>query len=321
MAQTKNNKPDNPGYPVPYHRGLPCPNPMDTDLLALTIARKVHQAVAPAATFLFGSRARGDHNEDTSDIDILLITEETVSETTESLTEREAKNLAATLYGREMKTHLVWIRLAAFDKDQQFINSISTNAMLDGLVLTDHPEYFTTPYASDPPPPPNYEWSGYQYWLKVSRELLVLIKILLDPEQVLWQTIPERYADTIDGIPDMTKKHREDVIRHNTTEVVNTALKAAIEATGGFSKIFAPTHKLTAVLQKELRKQNIDADIPPAIQCCPQPYQDLPMPTAAVQAITDTEAVRQIAIRVRRTINRRAQNCKQETQRPTGIAQ
>ena len=98
---------DNPDNPVPYHRGLPCPHPRNTDPLALTIAKSVHQVVDPAATILFGSRAHGDHTEPTSDVDILIITEEPVSGTRESLAERNGKNLVAKLYGSDIKTHLV----------------------------------------------------------------------------------------------------------------------------------------------------------------------------------------------------------------------
>ena len=166
-----------------------------------------------------------------------------------------------------------------FERDRPFINSISTNALLEGLVLADHPEHFTTPYASDTPPPPRYDWSRYQHWLKASRELLVLIRALLEPNDIPWLTIPQRYADIIDRIPDMTEKHRADVIRNNTSATINTALKAAIEATGGFSKILAPTPDLVAILDRSLRRSGIDADIPPAVRRYPLPYRTSRCPT------------------------------------------
>ena len=48
------------------------PNP---DLQAISVARQVHEMANAEQTFLFGSRARGDHRLD-SDIDVLVVTEE-----------------------------------------------------------------------------------------------------------------------------------------------------------------------------------------------------------------------------------------------------
>ena len=48
------------------------PNP---DVQAISIARQVHEMANAEQTFLFGSRARGDHRLD-SDIDVLVVTEE-----------------------------------------------------------------------------------------------------------------------------------------------------------------------------------------------------------------------------------------------------
>ena len=44
-----------------------------TDRLALEVALQVHRSAGAKQTFLFGSRARGDHRPD-SDIDVLVIT-------------------------------------------------------------------------------------------------------------------------------------------------------------------------------------------------------------------------------------------------------
>ena len=45
------------------------------DPRALRVAQQVHEMARPLATILFVSRARGDHREDSSDIDILLVGE------------------------------------------------------------------------------------------------------------------------------------------------------------------------------------------------------------------------------------------------------
>ena len=53
--------------------GIPELNGRQPDRRAVQIAQEIHQDRAPLATILFGSRARGDHNEDRSDIDILIV--------------------------------------------------------------------------------------------------------------------------------------------------------------------------------------------------------------------------------------------------------
>ena len=46
------------------------------DPLAVIVAEALHRRDRPLAAILFGSRARGDHREDISDLDILLVTQE-----------------------------------------------------------------------------------------------------------------------------------------------------------------------------------------------------------------------------------------------------
>ena len=45
----------------------------DYDARALRVARLVQERAQPEFAILFGSRARGDHDELTSDIDVMLV--------------------------------------------------------------------------------------------------------------------------------------------------------------------------------------------------------------------------------------------------------
>ena len=45
------------------------------DLRALQIARQLHREQRPFLTILFGSRARGDYDDERSDIDVMLVRE------------------------------------------------------------------------------------------------------------------------------------------------------------------------------------------------------------------------------------------------------
>lgn len=126
------------------------------DPRALRVAQQVHEMARPLATILFGSRARGDHREDSSDIDILL-----VGEVPDTL-QREVQEISDGTYGRTVPTQVVWVTRQKFEQEEQFLDSMSTQAMLEGVVFSDHPEDFQSRYAREDPPPPLYEWHTYQ---------------------------------------------------------------------------------------------------------------------------------------------------------------
>ena len=158
---------------TPYHQGVPSPGPAaPTDPIALQVAQAVHADATPLATILFGSRARGDHREDTSDADIMVITQETLNSKEESATEQSAQDLADTLYGRRVKCHIVWMTTEIFQEATPYFNSIPTKALIDGFILSDQPHDFTSQYTSDNPPVRQYEWSTYEYHLRTSKEQL-----------------------------------------------------------------------------------------------------------------------------------------------------
>ena len=46
---------------------------LNPDPKAVSVAKQVHEMLRPLGTILLGSRARGDHLEDSSDIDIILV--------------------------------------------------------------------------------------------------------------------------------------------------------------------------------------------------------------------------------------------------------
>ena len=145
------------------------------DQRALRVAREVHRREQPLAPILFGSRARGDHREETSDIDILLVGEKLPDGLHDGRAARAAREDALRAYGREVQTQLLWVTLAEFRHDEPYLNSIATRAVLEGVVFSDLPQHFRSRYDRPDPPPPRYRWNDYQHHLQAARTELGMI--------------------------------------------------------------------------------------------------------------------------------------------------
>ena len=139
----------------------------NADATAMALAERVHEMETPEATILFGSRARGDHRED-SDVDIMVVTTEDQGEPDAILT-RQAQGWGRNLYGRDIDVDIVTIGLAKLEEEKEFINSLTTQALLDGLVISSDPDRFESPYGSENPPKPSYEWSTQKSRAAIAR--------------------------------------------------------------------------------------------------------------------------------------------------------
>ena len=119
------------------------PNP---DPKALQVTRAVQLAEQPELTILFGSRARGDHEEPDSDIDIMLLDDQTPEEDYKRLATEKAEAYARKLYGRDVFVQLVWRTTKEFRHSRRYINSIETKAVREGTIISKDPESY---YAQD----------------------------------------------------------------------------------------------------------------------------------------------------------------------------
>lgn len=88
----------------------------------------------------------------------MVVTTEDQGEPDAELT-RQAQSLARNLYGRDIGVDIVTIGLAKLEGGKEFIHSLSTQALLDGLVISSDPGRLVSPYGSENPPKPSYEWS------------------------------------------------------------------------------------------------------------------------------------------------------------------
>ena len=139
--------------------------PMTTencDSRALRVAERVHRRERPYATILFGSRARGDHEEDRSDIDIMLVLQEAPDSTHREYALEWAEEVAHATYGRRVPVQLVWLDEATFRENQHYCNHVATRALDDGVVVSNNPEEFRSHYINNEGRGMGYDWSDYE---------------------------------------------------------------------------------------------------------------------------------------------------------------
>ena len=124
------------------------------DPRAIAVARAVLEREGPEFTILFGSRARGDWDEE-SDIDLMLVTgeapedgqDDNCMEPPEYRSLRpgngatlRAERAALESYGRPTPVHLVWITPGEYRAGRSYRNSLETVAVREGVIMERDPE-------------------------------------------------------------------------------------------------------------------------------------------------------------------------------------
>ena len=131
------------------------------DPRALKVARAVHEREQPLATILFGSRARGDYEERRSDIDIMLVQPEVPDGEYTGSVEEWADSVVRAAYGRRVPVQLVWFSEREFSEGKRYINHVATQAMFDGVIMTQNPEEYHNRDADDEDAEYEYDWTPY----------------------------------------------------------------------------------------------------------------------------------------------------------------
>lgn len=135
------------------------------DARAITVAQAVRDVIYPIDIFLFGSRARGDWNDD-SDIDIFTISESdagTKEKYRRALQEGKAKVLE--IYGRPLKIDLVRYSPADFHRYRQARTHLTYAALKDGITMNHEPVGQDDRYPDTPPnnwPDVEQRFTNYQ---------------------------------------------------------------------------------------------------------------------------------------------------------------
>ena len=153
----------------------------NADPRAVAVAEAVHQRERPQATILFGSRGRGDYNDKYSDIDLLLVCEKEPDSDTRLAAEDFAHATVKSIYERNVPLQLNYTRRAFFDSSRPYINSVSTQAMLTGVVMSDNPEEFTSEYADAPQGfPRRYNWPEYDGHIAAAEDYLAAFSTIYE---------------------------------------------------------------------------------------------------------------------------------------------
>ena len=191
------------------------------DNRALPVLQEALETTEADIVILFGSRARGDYHERDSDIDILLV------ETREPEADRKKAiaNIAALAaekaYGYPVAVQLVWRTLEQFRYNRRYVNSVETNAVKDGIIMSRNPENYSPHDYEDEETEYAYDWSNYDERLRHAETHLQLFLFLAENNQ-----------DDI-GIG----QHAQRALEHG--------MKALVEAVGG---TYRRTHDIGELL-------------------------------------------------------------------------
>ncbi len=150
------------------------------DQRALSVARAVHQRERPHATILFGSRARGDHDEYRSDIDIMLLRDWVPDGESQWPVQEWVEGIAQAAYGREVPVQLVWRTLDQFRHNRRYVNSVETNAVRDGVFMPLDPKQGDSSCYEDEETEYEYDWTPYNERLRHAEAHLTAFQDLAD---------------------------------------------------------------------------------------------------------------------------------------------
>ena len=176
------------------------------DAKALAVARAVQQREQPELTILFGSRSRGDHDEDWSDIDIMMVTAGEADAAAREQAKEAASTAASANYGHYVPVQLVWCTLETFRHNRRYTNSLETNAVRDGIVMPKDPEQYGSSHCEDAETEYEYDWSTYENRLEDASDHL----------EAFGRLVEQGLSDQIIGL------HAQGALEH--------AMKALLEA-------------------------------------------------------------------------------------------
>ncbi len=197
------------------------PTKHPADRRALPVAQATLDESEAELVILFGSRARGDYHETTSDIDLMLVQEQEPDANRRNIVARAATEVVAKTYGYPVPADLVWRTLDEFRFNRRYVNSVETNAVRDGIIMPRNPENYSSRDYEDSETEYAYDWTNY-------RERL-------------------RHAEThLDEFIFMAESNRSDLaIGQHAQNALEHGMKALIAAAGGQ---YSNTHDIGTLL-------------------------------------------------------------------------
>ena len=197
------------------------------DPRALQVAQNLHQSQQAEITILFGSRARGDYQEGRSDIDILLVRENTPDLKQRDRIEEQAQLLAQSLYGWPVPVQTVWETGAEFDRMRRTVNHVVARALQDGVVMTKNGEDYPNG-SGQAEADISYEWTVTDERYRHAEKHLVTFDLIIN--------------SGIDDMDEMIGQHAHQALEH--------AMKALISARGWQYKTIHNLNELVGDLRR-----------------------------------------------------------------------
>ena len=218
-----------------------------TDHLAIKLSHLLHITEKPEATILFGSRAKGNHQEPHSDVDIMMVTNIRGNSPLNSRAEQAAKQI----YGRDVSVEVICHSRATLEQLNEYRNTATTEALLYGIVIADDPSRYTSRYAGDNPAPIQYTWEPYKILSQEAKDNLDMMLSTHYMKQhgsnpLIKYVLTERTLIK-GGLEAETSKDR--ITRTNAPDAIKKAMQAAISATGRLAPKHGTVKQLHDILQ------------------------------------------------------------------------
>lgn len=260
----------------------------------------------PLATVLFGSRARGDHEEGRSDTDILLVVDEEPGEADREEMVREENRRAGLEPKGNRGIQIVWVTPDTLREESSYLNTLCTRALREGVMIADDPERFRSPWDGPDPPEPRYNWRRYQWSMHACRENLKIIRVTDaaergDRDVADYTRIDYPWCYFLSRQTPDWKKARQAASR-----AMHDALEAAILAQGGFTRLEGQipenARRLRDMLPREAVLEETQLEKYHAGGEEPSPDDR----SVALAGLEDVERIRKLAMRLRRQTQRAA---------------
>lgn len=195
------------------------------DQRALPAAKAALAASKADLVILFGSRARGDYQENRSDIDLLLVQRQPPSPQGRQITQAAASQAALNTYHKPITVQITWQTTAEFEKRRRSINHVNARAVREGIIMPRHPENYP-----DVP-------ADYSYEAKV-------IATRVNNAETHHQAFENYHFLFENGMTDADSLDR--IAGKNAQEALEHALKGLIAANGSQ---YPRSHDLNELLQ------------------------------------------------------------------------
>lgn len=268
------------------------------DPRALRMAHLIHLAIKPAATILFGSRARGDYNE-RSDVDISIITPEPVPS-------GAAERAAAALYENAPEIEIINYTLDDYHNLERYRNTAVTEGLTQGVVIAPSPDQWASRYAGTDPIPTRYEWSQYRHLSQASKMGLDAALVGIDqklPNDEFRASIYKRVMEDMDG--EELERWRASMATTNLRSAMKYALMATIASVGRLPKKNAPVTELLPAAREAINETELDN-----LKVAPEEYDrsdELDLDASKSfneRALADVKTTRKVATRHHRRTKR-----------------